>query len=105
MPDQYNNPSNPLAHFETTGPEIWDQTKGKITHLVSGIGTSGTIMGAGKFLKNKNPNIKLIGVQPDNSLHGLEGLKHIPTSIRPGIYNEKGIDETVDWYLNNKSWL
>ena len=103
MPFQYGNSANPQAHYETTGPEIWDQTKGKITHLVSGIGTSGTIMGAGKFLKNKNPNIKLIGVQPDNSLHGLEGLKHIPTSIRPGIYNEKGNDTTF-WANTDKSY-
>lgn len=103
MPDQYNNPSNPLAHYETTGPEIWEQTNGKITHFVCGIGTSGTMMGAGEFLKNKNPEIKLIGVQPDNSLHGLEGLKHIPTSIRPGIYNENKIDKTF-WANTEKSY-
>jgi len=103
MPDQYNNPANPLAHFKTTGPEIWEQTQGKITHLICGIGTSGTVMGAGAYLKTKNSNIKIIGVQPDNSLHGLEGLKHIPTSIRPGIYDEKQIDE-VFWANTENSY-
>ena len=103
MPDQYNNPANPLAHFKTTGPEIWEQTQGKITHLICGIGTSGTVMGAGAYLKTKNSNIKIIGVQPDNSLHGLEGLKHIPTSIRPGIYDEKQIDE-VFWANTEDSY-
>ncbi|HIC77338.1 MAG TPA: cysteine synthase family protein [Candidatus Dadabacteria bacterium] len=103
MPDQYNNPANPLAHFKTTGPEIWEQTQGKITHLICGIGTSGTAMGAGAYLKTKNSNIKIIGVQPDNSLHGLEGLKHIPTSIRPGIYDEKQIDE-VFWANTEDSY-
>lgn len=92
MPDQYNNIANPLAHFETTGPEIWNQTKGEITHLVSGIGTSGTVMGTGEYLKSKNNNIKIVGVQPDEALHGLEGLKHIPSSIKPGIYNENRLD-------------
>ncbi|MEE2701660.1 MAG: pyridoxal-phosphate dependent enzyme [Thermodesulfobacteriota bacterium] len=103
MPDQYNNPANPLAHFQTTGPEIWEQTKGAITHLISGIGTGGTAMGAGEYLKTKNSNIKVIGVQPDDSLHGLEGLKHIPTSIKPGIYNEELIDELF-WANTEKSY-
>ena len=92
MPDQYNNTANPLAHYTTTGPEIWEQTKGKITHLISGIGTSGTVMGTGRYLKSMNKEIKIVGVQPDDPLHGLEGLKHIPSSIVPGIYNEQELD-------------
>ena len=92
MPDQYNNTANPLAHYTTTGPEIWEQTKGKITHLISGIGTSGTVMGTGRYLKSMNKEIKIVGVQPDEPLHGLEGLKHIPSSIVPGIYNEQEPD-------------
>ena len=92
MPDQYNNTANPLAHYQTTGPEIWDQTNGEITHLISGIGTSGTVMGTGRYLKSMNEKIKIVGVQPDEPLHGLEGLKHIPSSIVPGIYNEEELD-------------
>ena len=92
MPDQYNNIANPLAHYQTTGPEIWDQTNGEITHLISGIGTSGTVMGTGRYLKSMNEKIKIVGVQPDEPLHGLEGLKHIPSSIVPGIYNEDELD-------------
>ena len=92
MPDQYNNTANPLAHYTTTGPEIWEQTKGKITHLISGIGTSGTVMGTGRYLKSMKKEIKIVGVQPDEPLHGLEGLKHIPSSIVPGIYNEQELD-------------
>jgi len=92
MPDQYNNSANPLAHYQTTGPEIWDQTNGEITHLISGIGTSGTVMGTGRYLKSMNEKIKIVGVQPDEPLHGLEGLKHIPSSIVPGIYNEEELD-------------
>lgn len=92
MPDQYNNISNPLAHFKSTGPEIWEQTNGEVTHFISGIGTGGTVMGAGEFLKTKNSNIQVIGVQPDDPLHGLEGLKHIPSSIKPGIYDESRLD-------------
>ncbi len=92
MPDQYNNIANPLAHYQTTGPEIWDQTNGEITHLISGIGTSGTVMGTGRYLKSMNKKIKIVGVQPDEPLHGLEGLKHIPSSIVPGIYNEEELD-------------
>ena len=92
MPDQYNNTANPLAHYQTTGPEIWDQTNGEITHLISGIGTSGTVMGTGRYLKSMNEKIKIVGVQPDEPLHGLEGIKHIPSSIVPGIYNEEELD-------------
>jgi len=103
MPDQYNNKANPDAHYKTTGPEIWEQTSHEITHFISGIGTSGTAMGTSKFLKEKNKQIKTIGVQPDDSLHGLEGLKHIPSSIVPGIYNEDQLDE-IYWANTEKSY-
>ena len=103
MPDQYNNSANPDAHYKTTGPEIWEQTNHEITHFISGIGTSGTAMGTSKFLKEKNKKIKTIGVQPDDSLHGLEGLKHIPSSIVPGIYNEDQLDQ-IYWANTEKSY-
>ncbi len=95
MPDQYNNINNPLAHYETTAPEIWEQTEGAVTHFLAGLGTSGTLMGTGKKLKEYNPDIKVIAIQPEESLHGLEGMKHMPSSIVPGIYDEKLADEVV----------
>ncbi len=85
-PDQYNNPSNPRAHYLTTAPEIWEQTDGKVTHFVAGLGTTGTVMGTGKRLKELNPEIQIVAVEPAEPMHGLEGLKHIPSSIVPGIY-------------------
>jgi cysteine synthase B len=91
-PDQYFNPMNPQSHYETTGPEIYRQTDGKITHFVAGIGTGGTVMGVGRYLKEANPAIQVIAVEPDDSLHGLEGLKHMATSIVPGIYHEEELD-------------
>jgi cysteine synthase B len=91
-PDQYNNEANSLAHFETTGPEIWHQTSGRVTHFIAGIGTSGTAMGVGRFLKSKNKNIQVIAVEPDDELHGLEGLKYMATAIVPGIYHETQLD-------------
>ena len=94
-PDQYFNPMNPQAHYETTGPEIFRQTNGEITHFLAGIGTSGTIMGTGRFLKEKNPRIRVIAVEPDDALHGLEGLKHMASSIVPGIYREQELDEKI----------
>ena len=94
-PDQYNNEANALAHFETTGPEIWRQTGGQVTHFIACIGTSGTVMGTGRYLKTRNPEIKVIGVEPDDAMHGLEGLKHIPTSIVPGIFHEEQLDEVM----------
>jgi S-sulfo-L-cysteine synthase (O-acetyl-L-serine-dependent) len=94
-PDQYNNEANPLAHFETTGPEIWRQTEGAITHFVAGIGTSGTVMGTGRFLKSRNPGVKVIAVEPDDPMHGLEGLKHMASSIIPGIYHERELDDKI----------
>jgi cysteine synthase B len=94
-PDQYFNPMNPQAHYENTGPEIYRQTSGKVTHFVAGIGTGGTIMGTGRYLKEVNPNIQIIAVEPDDALHGLEGLKHMATSIVPGIYHEDELDEKI----------
>lgn len=94
-PDQYFNPMNPRAHYETTGPEIYRQTQQQITHFVAGIGTGGTIMGTGRYLKEMNPSIRIIAVEPDDALHGLEGLKHMATSIVPGIYQEEALDEKI----------
>jgi cysteine synthase B len=91
-PDQYNNAANPLAHYETTGPEIWRQTAGRVTHFVAGIGTSGTIMGTGRYLKEQNPAVQIVAAEPEDAFHGLEGLKHMATSIVPGIYDEARID-------------
>ncbi len=94
-PDQYFNPMNSQAHYETTGPEIHRQTAGGVTHFVAGIGTGGTVMGAGRFLKERNPRIRVIAVEPDAALHGLEGLKHMASSIVPGIYHEEDLDLKV----------
>jgi cysteine synthase B len=95
MPDQYNNEFNPRAHYDTTGVEIWRQTEGRVTHFVAGIGTGGTIMGTGRRLKDYNPSVQIIAVEPDNALHGLEGLKHMATSIVPGIYKEGELDAKI----------
>ena len=94
-PDQYFNPMNSQAHYETTGPEIYRQTAGAVTHFVAGIGTGGTVMGAGRFLKEQDPKIRVIGAEPDQALHGLEGLKHMASSIVPGIYHEEELDLKV----------
>jgi S-sulfo-L-cysteine synthase (O-acetyl-L-serine-dependent) len=94
-PDQYNNDSNWRSHFDTTGPELIDQTDGRLTHFVAGLGTSGTFMGVGRRLRNFNPAIRLISVQPDSPLHGLEGLKHMESAIVPGIYDSSLADEDI----------
>ncbi|MDR5689717.1 MAG: cysteine synthase [Armatimonadota bacterium] len=86
-PDQYNNPSNWKAHYDTTGPEILAQTEGRITHFVGTLGTTGTVVGVGRRLREANPEIEIVAVEPDDPLHGIEGLKHIASSIRPGIYD------------------
>lgn len=96
MPDQYNNPNNPLSHYHTTAPEIFEQTGGRITHFVAGLGTSGTIVGAGRRLHELNPAIRVVAMQPSSGWHGLEGLKHIPTAIRPRIYDEQVHDLLLD---------
>ncbi|MCZ2122897.1 MAG: cysteine synthase family protein [Anaerolineales bacterium] len=86
--NQYNNPANPQAHYLSTGPEIAAQTDGRVTHFVTGLGTSGTLMGTGKYLSDHLPNVKILAFQPDAAFHGLEGLKHMPSAIKPGIYDE-----------------
>jgi len=93
--DQYNNHSNWKAHFYSTGVEIWEQTKGRITHFVAGAGTGGTIVGTGRRLKIYNPDIEIVGVQPAEPKHGIEGLKHMESSIKPGIFDETIIDRMV----------
>ena len=94
-PDQYNNPANWLAHYETTAPEIWEQADGRITHFLAGLGTSGTFVGVARKLKKFNPAIRAISMQPDSPLHGLEGLKHMATAMVPGIYDASVADENV----------
>ena len=95
-PDQYNNDANWRAHYETTAREIWQQTGGRVTHFVAGLGTSGTFMGVTRRLKEYNPAITCISMQPDNPLHGLEGMKHMQTAIVPGIYDPKIADEQIE---------
>jgi len=95
MPDQYNNPENWRAHYHTTGVEILEQTGGRVTHFVAGIGTSGTLVGAGRRLKEFNPAIEVIAVEPDSPLHGIEGLKHMETAIVPGIYDPRVHDRKI----------
>ena len=90
-PDQYNNPANPRAHEESTGPEIWRDTNGGISHFIASMGTSGTLVGTGRYLKGMNSGIQIVAAEPDSPFHGIEGLKHIESSIVPGIY-----DNTVD---------
>ena len=95
-PDQYNNEANWQAHYATTAPEIWAQTNGRITHFVAGLGTTGTFVGTSRRLKEYNPKINTISMQPDSPLHGLEGMKHLETAIVPGIYDAKVADENVE---------
>ncbi|MBN1814492.1 MAG: PLP-dependent cysteine synthase family protein [Anaerolineae bacterium] len=91
--DQYNNPANPLAHYTTTGPEIWQQTAGRVTHFVAGMGTSGTMMGTGRYLKERNPAVRLVGVQPVSAQKPIPGLKHLATSDPLSIYDPHLVDE------------
>jgi cysteine synthase B len=95
-PDQYNNEANWRAHYESTAPEIWEQTEGRITHFIAGLGTSGTFVGVARRLKEFNPKIRAISIQPDSPLHGLEGLKHMATAMVPGIYDPGLADENVE---------
>ncbi len=94
--NQYNNPANWQAHYLTTGPEIVSQTGGQITHFVSGRGTSGTLMGTGRYLRERLPGAQIIGVQPDAPFHGLEGLKHMPSAIQPAIYDPAMADRVLE---------
>jgi cysteine synthase B len=95
LPCQYDNPANPRAHEETTAPEILEQTDGRVEHFVSCMGTTGTLVGTGRGLKKRKPGVKVHAVMPSDSFHGLEGMKHIPTSIRPRIYDESVHDELI----------
>jgi cysteine synthase B len=90
--NQYANPANWQAHYLSTGPEIVHQTNGQVTHFIAGLGTSGTLMGTGKYLREQLPNVKILSMQPDAPFHGLEGLKHMPTAIKPAIYDESFAD-------------
>lgn len=101
--NQYNNPANWLAHYETTGPEIWRQTDRAITHFVAGLGTTGTFVGTGRYLKEQNPAVQLVALQPADELSVIEGLKHLETAIIPGIFD----DSLIDWDLRlgaDKAW-
>jgi cysteine synthase B len=95
-PDQYNNPANWRAHYESTAPEIWEQTEGHVTHFIAGLGTSGTFVGTSRRLKELNPAIRAISMQPDSPFHGLEGLKHMATALVPGIYDPALAEENVE---------
>ena len=93
--DQYSNPANPQAHRDTTGPELWSQTGGRLTHFVAALGTTGTLMGTGGYLKERNPTVRLVGVQPDSPYHGLEGLKHLATTTQPPALYDAGLPDHV----------
>lgn len=95
-PDQYSNDANWKAHYASTAPEIYEQTRAEITHFVAGLGTSGTFVGATRRLKELNPEIKAISLMPDSPFHGLEGLKHMPTAIVPKIYDSALADENLE---------
>ncbi len=95
-PDQYNNDANWRAHYDTTAPEIWEQTEGRVTHFIAGLGTTGTFVGVARRLKSIKPLVRAIAMQPDSPLHGLEGLKHLQTAMVPGIYDPALADENVE---------
>ena len=92
--DQYGNEENWKAHYRGTGPEIWEQTGGGVTHLVAGLGTTGTLMGTARSLRERNGDVRVVGVEPAEAFHGLEGLKHLPTVDHPAIYDDSLVDET-----------
>ena len=93
--DQFSNPDNPAAHYETTGPEIWHDTQGLITHFVSAMGTTGTIMGTGRYLKEQNPAVRIVGVQPDDGSN-IPGIRRWPEAYLPKIYQPEGVDRIID---------
>jgi S-sulfo-L-cysteine synthase (O-acetyl-L-serine-dependent) len=95
-PDQYSNPANVQAHFETTGPEVWAQSGGRVTHFVAALGTSGTFMGVGRFLRGAAPATRLLAVQPDGPYHAIEGVKHMATALVPAIYDPGLADDVLD---------
>lgn len=94
-PDQYSNPANVWAHYLSTAPEIWEQSEGRVTHVVAAIGTSGTVMGTGWGLRSRNPSVQIIAVEPDRADHGLTGMRHLPSTLRPKIYSEQGFDRLI----------
>ena len=94
--NQYDNPANWQAHFQTTGPEIYQQTGGEVTVFVAGLGTSGTLTGAGRYLRRRIRGVQIVAMQPNAPFHGLEGLKHMPTAIRPGIFDPDLPDRTIE---------
>lgn len=106
-PNQYANPSNPLAHYHGTGAEIWSQTRGRVTHFVTGIGTSGTVIGTSRRLHELGRafgrELRCIAMQPDDGMHGLEGLKHLPSSLVPEIYDASALDDTI-WMSTDEGW-
>jgi cysteine synthase B len=95
-PDQYNNDANWRAHYDGTAPQIWEQTNGRITHFLTGLGTSGTFMGVARRLKELNEKIRAVSMQPDSPFHGLEGMKHMASALKPGIYDPAVADENVE---------
>ncbi|MDR1728936.1 MAG: cysteine synthase family protein [Acidobacteriota bacterium] len=95
-PDQYNNPANAQAHFDGTGREVWEQTAGRVTHFVAGMGTSGTFTGTARRLKRENPAVRTLAVQPSSPFHGIEGTKHMASTIRPGIMDESLQDGVIE---------
>lgn len=101
--DQYSNPNNWQAHYHSTAPEIWAQTQGRLTHFVAGIGTSGTVIGTSRRLHELGPHVRCLGLQPDDAMHGLEGMKHLPSSIVPKIYDESALDGMI-WMSTEEGW-
>jgi cysteine synthase B len=104
-PDQYSNPANWQAHYRGTANEIWRQTDGRVTHFVAALGTSGTFVGTTRRLKELNPDIRCISLQPDGPWNGLEGWKHMPTALRPAIYDEKLADENLEVSTERSYWM
>lgn len=95
-PDQYSNPANWQAHFETTGPEIWGQTRGVLTHFVAGLGTSGTFVGVARYIKSRSGRVACVSMQPDGPMHGLDGMKHMASAMVPAIYDPSLADANIE---------
>ncbi len=95
-PDQYSNPANWRAHFETTGPEIWEETRGELTHFVAGLGTTGTFGGVTRYLKSKSRRVVCVSMQPDGPMHGLDGMKHMASAMVPPIYDPTLADASLE---------